>query len=99
MAKEKDNPTLADKPAEVEKATEPAVKVETISVKTVAPAPAVDPAADGPGRYRVTLQVGEETLCEEIDAAGRSEAWALFCDARKSWPSPKRVDRKIEKIG
>lgn len=90
MAKEKDNPTLADKPAE------PSTKVEVISVTTNTP---VDPDSDGPGKYRVTLQAGEETLTEEIEAASRSEAWALFCDARKSWPSPKRVDRKIERIG
>ena len=90
MAKEKDNPTLADKPPE------PTTKVETISVTTAAP---VDPASDGPGKYRVSLQVGEELLSDEVEAASRTDAWALFCDARKSWPSPKRVDRKIEKIG
>lgn len=94
MAKEKDNPTLADKPAESE--PKPETKVEVISVTTNTP---VDPASDGPGTYRVTMGSGEDVRTEEVEARDRNEAWAMFCDAMKSWPSPKRVDRKIERIG
>lgn len=46
------------------------------------------------GRYRVTL--GDES--GEYDARDPDEAWAKFCDAHKTWPSPKYSQRKIEKI-
>lgn len=46
------------------------------------------------GRYRVTL--GDVT--GEYDARDRNEAWAMFCDAHKHWPSPKYSQRTIEKL-
>jgi hypothetical protein len=60
----------------------------------VAAAAAVDPASNGPGRYRVTLGA----LAGEFDARDRDEAWALFCDEQKHWPSPNYSRRTIEKV-
>ncbi|MCI0358647.1 MAG: hypothetical protein L0211_09195 [Planctomycetaceae bacterium] len=65
--------------------------VETLAVTSAA---AVDPASNGPGRYRVTL--GE--LSGEYAARDRNEAWAQFCDAHKTWPSPKYSQRTIERL-
>lgn len=101
MAKEKDTQTQADKTPEQRQETQLAspvvetTKVETVAVTTAAP---VDPTSDGPGRYRVTLSTGEDAKVAELDAESRNHAWAMFCDGLKSWPSPKRVDRKIERI-
>jgi hypothetical protein len=32
-------------------------------------------------------------------ARDADEAWALFCDHHKTYPSPKHPDRKIEEVG
>jgi hypothetical protein len=98
MAKTQDNPTLADKPAEpvAQPETKPTVKVETLAATPAKPQ--VDPNSDGPGTYRVTLGTGEDAKVQEVEAENRNHAWALLCDRLKSWPSPKRVDRKIERI-
>jgi len=51
-------------------------------------------AAAAPGKYRVTL--GDKSGVYE--ARDPNEAWAMFCDAHKHWPSPKYSQRQIEKI-
>lgn len=58
-------------------------------------APAAEVPQDGPGRYRVTM--GEHS--GEFEARDKNEAWALFCDSISQWPSPKRTDRKIDRVG
>lgn len=57
-------------------------------------------ATNGPGRYRVT--VGNPHLdgkTAEIQARDANEAWAVFCDGQKSWPSRKVAKPVIEFLG
>jgi hypothetical protein len=51
-------------------------------------------AAAAVGRYRVTVG----NLTGEYDARDAREAWAMFCDAHKTWPSPKFTQKTIEKV-
>ncbi len=51
-------------------------------------------AADAFGKYKVTLD-DKSGVFEARDA---NEAWAMFCDANKQWPSPKYSKRQIEKV-
>lgn len=90
MAKEeaKVAPTIVESP----KLEKVASIIETGEVKSI---PKGILPEDGPGTYRVTL--GEHT--GEFQARDRNDAWAQFCDSIKQWPSPKRSDRKIERIG
>lgn len=69
----------------------PATATETpTTTKAADPAPAA-PAAK---RFKVTL--GDKS--GEYEAANEKEAWALFCDAHKHWPSPKTAGREIVEL-
>jgi len=35
---------------------------------------------------------------ETVSAKNENEAWAIFCDTIKAWPSPNACDRKIRKL-
>ncbi len=80
----------------------PPAKTEVISAEVkdspasppIAPRPALDLPHTEPGTYRVTL--GDKSA--EVEAESANHAWAIFCDAMKSWPPPKRSDRKIERV-
>jgi hypothetical protein len=106
MAKENDT-VVAEKSATLPPPAKPIEKpietvkarIETLPVAANKPANPIDPKSDGPGKYRVTLGMGDDVKSEVFEAEGRNHAWALFCDAMKSWPPPKRSDRKIERIG
>lgn len=69
--------------------------VETAPSQAVAPAP-----ASTAGRYRVTLgnpQLDGKTAV--FAARDADEAWALFCDSEKKWPSRKVAKPVIEFLG
>ena len=59
-----------------------------------AKAPEAAPPAAGLPRFRVSLN-GESM---EVQARDEREAWALFCDSRRSWPGPKSPGRKVEAL-
>lgn len=56
-------------------------------------------AAAAVGRYRVTLGEGDQAEVGEYDARNADEAWAMFCDGHKTWPSPKFSQRSVVKVG
>lgn len=51
-------------------------------------------AAKAAGKYSVTA-LGLTSTFEARDA---NDAWAQFCDAHKTWPSPKYTERQIVKV-
>lgn len=84
--------------------------VQSMSAPTAAAAPVASaPAAAAPaaaagdsvavatgrGFYRVTL--GDSSGV--VQARDGNEAWALFCDGRKAWPSRKLVKPTVEFLG
>lgn len=52
-------------------------------------------AAELAGTYRVEAM----GLSGNYDARDGNEAWAMFCDAHKTWPSPRYTARTITKVG
>ncbi len=71
-------------------------QAEVQSAPATPAAPAVQelaPLADP--QYRITMK-GEEFI--QIGGRDANEAWALFCDARKSWPSRNLIGVKVERI-
>ena len=59
-----------------------------------APPPEPPDLPAGLSRYRVTL--GE--VSSVVVARDPNEAWAMFCDGRKSWPGPKASGRVVEAL-
>ena len=88
---------------------EPAVvapAAPTLAPKPYLPVEAAVAAQEGPParkaseakalspRFRVRLGDASEV----IEARDANEAWAKFCDGRKSWPSPKVAGRTVEAL-
>ncbi len=48
--------------------------------------------------YRVTKTTLDGPVTAEVKAHDESEAWAMFCDQLRSWPSRHAVDAVVESI-
>lgn len=46
-------------------------------------------------KYRVQAEIGGDKIDATIEATDENEAWALVCDQRHEWPSPKRANRVV----
>jgi hypothetical protein len=51
-----------------------------------------------PRKHRFSVSVGEEAP-RVVIADNENDAWAMYCDAKQSWPSPRMTDRKIKDLG
>lgn len=51
-----------------------------------------------PRKRRFAVSLGDEQPTTVV-ADSPNDAWAIFCDARKEWPSPRVSNRKIEDLG
>lgn len=49
-------------------------------------------------KHRYAVSVGEEAP-REVIANNENDAWAMYCDAKQAWPSPRMTDRKIRDLG
>ena len=47
---------------------------------------------------RVSGKRIQKTPTERVTAQNENEAWAIFCDTIKSWPSPHSCNRVIKKL-
>ena len=48
--------------------------------------------------YRVTKTTRDGPVTRDVKAHDESEAWAVFCDLLRSWPSRHAVDAVVEPI-
>lgn len=85
-------------PADAPPAASPLPEARTIVAQTAYQRQLAANRRPAPRKHRFRVSVGEEAG-REVIANNKNDAWAMYCDAKQAWPSPRMTDRKIEDLG
>ena len=85
-------------PADAPPAASPLPEARTTVAQTAYQRQLAANRRPAPRKHRFRVSVGEEAG-REVIANNKKDAWAMYCDAKQAWPSPRMTDRKIEDLG